>query len=106
MLAADVVLWIDGCGKVLAARRPLQGRDEVMKFLLGLYRTAFSRVGPQGSVELSEVNQEPAFLMRLGKQLDSVYVVSIEGDVISGIRIIRNPDKLAYIDGQLKQRHL
>jgi len=105
MLAADVGLWSDGGGKVLAARRPLQGRDEVMKFLLGLYRTAFSRVGPNGSVELSEVNQEPAFLMRLGRQLDSVYVISIDGNVISGIRIIRNPDKLAYIDAQLKQRH-
>lgn len=101
MLAADVGLWSDGGGKVLAARRPLQGRDEVMKFLLGLYRTAFSRVGPEGSLELTEVNQEPAFLMRLGTQLDSVYVISIDDDVITGVRIIRNPDKLAYIDQQL-----
>jgi RNA polymerase sigma-70 factor (ECF subfamily) len=104
LLAADVGLWSDGGGKVLAARRPLLGRDEVMKFLLGLYRTGFSRVGPEGSLEMSEVNQEPAFLMRLGEQLDSVYVISIDDDQISGVRIIRNPDKLAYIETQLKHR--
>ena len=101
MLAADVGLWSDGGGKVLAARRPLLGRDEVMKFLVGLYRTAFSRVGPEGSLEMTEVNQEPAFVMRVGRQLDFVYVISIDGDVISGVRIIRNPDKLAYIEHQL-----
>jgi RNA polymerase sigma-70 factor (ECF subfamily) len=104
MLAADVGLWTDGGGKVLAARRPLLGRDEVVKFLVGLYRTGFSRVGPEGSLELAEVNDEPAFLMRLRKQLDSVYVMTIEDDLVSGIRIIRNPDKLAYIESQLATR--
>jgi RNA polymerase sigma-70 factor (ECF subfamily) len=101
MLAADVGLWADGGGKVFAARRPLLGRDEVMKFLLGLYRTAFSRVGPEGSLEVAEVNQEPAFVFRLAGELDSVYVISIDEGVITGVRIIRNPDKLAYIDQQL-----
>ena len=105
MLAADVGLWSDGGGKVLAARRPLIGRDEVVKFLVGLHRTAFARVGPRGSLEISEVNKEPAFLMRVEKQLDSVYVISIDDEVISGMRIIRNPDKLAYIDQQLASRH-
>jgi len=104
MLAADVGLWTDGGGKVLAARRPLLGRDEVLKFFEGLYRTAYSRVGPDGSLELAEVNDEPAFLMRLRKQLDSVYVISIEDDLVSGVRIIRNPDKLAYIESQLATR--
>ncbi len=32
---------------------------------------------------------------------ESVFVLSIDGEVISGIRVVRNPDKLAYIDGQL-----
>lgn len=101
MLTADVGLWSDGGGKVLAARRPLHGRDEVVKFLVGLYRTAFSRVGPEASLEMTEVNQEPAFVLKVAGQLDSVYVISIDEDAISGVRIIRNPDKLAYIDQQL-----
>jgi RNA polymerase sigma-70 factor (ECF subfamily) len=101
MLAADVGLWSDGGGKVLAARRPLVGRDEVVKFLVGLHRTAFAKVGPRGSLELAEVNQEPAFLMRLGAELDSVYVISMAEGHVTGIRIIRNPDKLTYIEQQL-----
>jgi RNA polymerase sigma-70 factor (ECF subfamily) len=105
MLAADVGLWSDGGGKVLAARRPLLGRDEVMKFLVGLYRTGFSRVGPEGTLELTEVNQEPAFVLRVTGHLDSVYVISIDDGTITGIRIIRNPDKLAYIDQQLTSIH-
>jgi RNA polymerase sigma-70 factor (ECF subfamily) len=76
----------------------------VVKFLIGLYRTAFSRIGSKGSIELTEVNEEPAFLARLGQHLDSVYVISIEGDCVSGLRIIRNPDKLAYIESQLASR--
>ena len=79
----------------------LLGRDEVIKFLVGLYRTGFSRVGPEGTLELTDVNQEPAFVLRLAGQLDSVYVISIDDDTITGIRIVRNPDKLAYIDHQL-----
>jgi RNA polymerase sigma factor (sigma-70 family) len=106
MLAADVGLWSDGGGKVLAARRPLLGRDEVVKFLVGLHRTAFSRVGPEGSAEMTEVNREPALVMRFRGELDSVYVISIEGDAISGVRIIRNPDKLAYIEHQLASQYL
>lgn len=101
MLAADVGLWSDGGGKVLAARRPLLGRDEIVKFLVGLHRTGFSRVGPEGSIEMTEVNQEPALILRVSGHLDSVYVITINDDTISGIRIIRNPDKLAYIDHQL-----
>src|SRR6185503_17227907 len=101
LLAADVGLWTDGGGKVLAARRPLIGRDEVVKFLVGLYRTAFTRVGPEGRLELTEVNREPAFLMRLGRHLDSVHVISIAEGLVTGIRIIRNPDKLAYLAQQL-----
>ena len=105
MVAADIGLWSDGGGKVLAARRPLLGRDEVVKFLVGLYRTGFSRIGPEGSLEVSEVNHEPALLMRVRRELDSVYVISIADNMIAGVRIIRNPEKLAYIEHQLASRH-
>ena len=104
MLTADVGLWSDGGGKAFAARRPLIGREAVVRFLIGLHRTAFSRLGAIGSVEMTEVNQEPAFLMRVGADLDSVYVVSIEANAVAGLRIIRNPDKLAFLETQLKHR--
>src|SRR6185436_13349400 len=36
LLARDVHMWSDGGGKATAARRPLLGRDEVVRFLVGL----------------------------------------------------------------------
>ena len=106
MLTADVGLWSDGGGKVLAARRPLLGREHVLNFLAGLHRTAFSRISPEeGSAELTEMNQEPALVLRYRSKLDSVYVISVEDDAVSGIRIVRNPDKLAYVAAQLSDAH-
>ena len=40
-------------------------------------------------------------MIRLDGRLDGVYVLSVEGDAITGIRVVRNPDKLAYIGRQL-----
>jgi RNA polymerase sigma-70 factor (ECF subfamily) len=39
LLAADVSFMADGGGKVAAARRPLLGRDDVVKLLIGLNRS-------------------------------------------------------------------
>ena len=52
-------------------------------------------------VELVEVNYDPAMLVRDGSHIDSVHVCSIEGDAITGIRVVRNPDKLVYLARQL-----
>ena len=52
-------------------------------------------------VELVEVNYDPAMLVREGSHIDSVHVCSIEGDAITGIRVVRNPDKLVYLARQL-----
>ena len=103
MLRNDVSMWTDGGGKATAARRPLIGRDEVVNFLVGLYRTAQTTGRlPDVSWAIEEVNSEPALVVRLDQHLESIFVVSIDNDVISEIRVIRNPDKLARIDRQMK----
>ena len=102
LLAAGVGLWSDGGGKVPASRRPLSGRDEVLNFLLGLHRIAVtSGIGRDATVEITEVNSEPAALIRIQGRLDSVYVFSIDGASIAAIRVVRNPDKLSYVERQL-----
>jgi RNA polymerase sigma-70 factor (ECF subfamily) len=53
-----------------------------------------------------EVNSRPALVVRVDGRLDSVYVLSIEEETIGALRIVRNPDKLTYIDRQLGQRSL
>ena len=102
ILAQDVGMWSDGGGKALAARRPLVGREEVLNFLVGLYRTAqTSGVVRDASLQIEDVNAEPALVIRVGSHLDSIFVFSVEGGQISAIRVVRNPDKLAHIGRQL-----
>jgi RNA polymerase sigma-70 factor (ECF subfamily) len=104
VLADDVGFWSDGGGKVLAARRPIFGRDNVVQVLVGIRRTAPSLGIALEDVTMAvvEVNREPALVLRVAGQIDSVYTLSIEDDSITGIRIVRNPDKLRFIDGQLR----
>jgi RNA polymerase sigma-70 factor (ECF subfamily) len=103
LLTEDVGLWSDGGGKVSAARRPLAGRDEVINFLVGLRRVAATTGWDrQATLAIAEVNREPALIVRVAERLDSVYVVSVENDAVAGIRVVRNPDKLGYIERQLE----
>jgi RNA polymerase sigma-70 factor (ECF subfamily) len=105
ILTRDVGMWSDGGGKVSASRRPLIGRDTVLNFLLGLHRIAqTSGLIRQVFVWIEDINCEPALVIRLGERLESIYVFSVEDDQISGIRVVRNPDKLAHIDRLLRAR--
>ena len=103
ILAEDVGFWSDGGGKVLAARRPVHGRDTVASMLAGFRRSA-----PAAGIDLAdvaldvvEVNGEPAMLLRIGGRLDSVYTFTLEHEGISAIRVVRNPDKLQFLERQL-----
>ena len=102
LLASDVGMWSDGGGKVSAARRPLVGRSEVLNFLIGVQRTAETAgLTRHASLTIEDVNSEPALVLRIAQRLESVFVLSIEDETISAIRVVRNPDKLAHIDRQL-----
>jgi RNA polymerase sigma-70 factor (ECF subfamily) len=103
VLAEDVGFWSDGGGKVLAARRPVFGRGGVVQVLVGIRRTAPAIGIPLDAVtiEVVEVNHEPALVLRVAGRIDSVYALTIEDDAIAAIRIVRNPDKLRFLDRQL-----
>ena len=94
LLAEDVELRSDGGGKAVAAIHPLQGRETVMRFLLGLY----SRRPPNTTAELSEVNSAPALVVRVDGKVDNVMSFEINGVSISAIRIVRNPEKLRHLE--------
>ena len=107
LLAKDVSMWSDGGGKASAARRPLVGRDQVVNFLMGLHRAAQTAgLAPRDmSLTIEDVNSEPALVLRVRQRLESIFVFSIDDDAISGIRVVRNPDKLAHIDRKLTTLH-
>jgi len=71
----------------------------------------FRRTAPSAGVDLAtvaldieHVNGEPAMLMRIAGRLDSVYAFTIEDGRIAAIRVVRNPDKLQFLDRQLSKK--
>jgi RNA polymerase sigma-70 factor (ECF subfamily) len=106
LLTTGVGMWSDGGGKATAARVPLIGRERVLNFLVGLHRTAENAgLLQDASLTIEDVNSEPALILRLAGHLESIFVLSIDEDAISGIRVVRNPDKLAHIERQLTTLH-
>jgi RNA polymerase sigma-70 factor (TIGR02957 family) len=92
LLAADVVSWSDGGGRAGAARNPIVGRERVVRYLAGGF-TKFT-----GDIRFvpAEVNFAPAVLAYRGDELAGVLGFEADGDRISGLRIMVNPDKLGF----------
>ncbi|WP_104821157.1 RNA polymerase sigma-70 factor [Kitasatospora sp. MMS16-BH015] len=97
LLAAEVTAWADGGGKVRSATRPVHGRDKVGRFLIGL----LTRFTEGVDLEFAEVNGAAAVLGR--EQGTLIVVATVEGadGLITGVRILRNPEKLAFLESQL-----
>lgn len=93
LLAEDVELRSDGGGKASAATQPLHSRQTVMRFLLGLY----NRRPPNSSVELTEINGAPAWVVRVDGKIDNVMNFELGEHGIVAIHIVRNPEKLQHL---------
>ncbi|WP_201004455.1 RNA polymerase sigma-70 factor [Paenibacillus glycanilyticus] len=92
MLAEDAVLISDGGGKASAAVRPIESRERVAQFLLGIFRK--SQFTSQMTIELKLLNGDPAFVFRQEEIVDSVVFLEQREGVLHRIFIVRNPDKL------------
>jgi RNA polymerase sigma-70 factor (ECF subfamily) len=92
VLAPDVVLLTDGGGVKKAALRPIHGRDKVTRFL--------DAVMPEGFVaDVVVVNGSPALRIAVGGEVDSVASLLVEDGRVTGLYVVRNPAKLARLDG-------
>jgi RNA polymerase sigma-70 factor (ECF subfamily) len=94
-LAEGVTLVADGGGKVPgAATHPVVGRHAVAQFALGASRR-FITLGYQ--VEQSEVNHQPALILRGGDQAYVVLTIEVLDQQVQTVRLIANPDKLKHL---------
>ncbi len=100
LLAQDVVSWTDGGGKVSAALRPIYGQPRNIRFILGVLR----KTPPMYAFSAAEVNGSPALLGWQDDQLVDAFTFEIAQGQIQALRAVRNPDKLAYLQRQLRQR--
>lgn len=101
LLAPDVVLTSDGAGEVMAAGRPLLGRELVTRFLVGLVELA-ARQGSTFGFEVVDVNGDPGFLARFESTRPrdpraAVYGFAIRDGVVVRIFGVLAPAKLTRL---------
>ncbi|OZG74830.1 hypothetical protein BTA51_07105 [Hahella sp. CCB-MM4] len=90
MLAEDAILYSDGGGKALAVIRPLYGASRILEFIKAVRRG----LSPDSRIQIRQVNGEPAMLVVQGEEVSSCVHFAWNGDKLSNIYIMRNPDKL------------
>jgi RNA polymerase sigma-70 factor (TIGR02957 family) len=98
-LAADVTFTSDGGGKAPAATRPVIGAASVAKLISGLWQK-LPEIDPAPEawrLVYADINGEAAALVYRYEKLESVFVFSTDADRITTIRVVRNPDKLAWL---------
>jgi RNA polymerase sigma-70 factor (TIGR02957 family) len=99
LLAADVVARADGGGIVNAARRPVQGRENVARYVAGLVARFSGGLLPV----FIEVNGAPAVAFTDGENLRGVLVPEADGERLTALDLVVNPEKLGYAEGQLSR---
>jgi RNA polymerase sigma-70 factor (ECF subfamily) len=92
LLAPDAVLISDGGGKKKAALRPIQGPDKIARWLFAVIAQ-----NPTFEIRLAQLNDETAFIAYDGDQPDTVAFLETTDGLVTGLYLIRNPDKLTTI---------
>lgn len=94
MLASDARLVTDGGGKVPAALNVIEGNDRIAAFLAGVVRKGFT---DDMSVRFEMVNGLPGLLILGPNGLVQTNAFEFDGDAVTAIYIVRNPDKLKHL---------
>ncbi|GAA0957628.1 RNA polymerase sigma-70 factor [Virgisporangium aurantiacum] len=87
ILAPDVVFLADGGGVTRAVLTPIVGAGDVAAFL-GQSTIA-------ASMRPAQVNGYPALVLHRDGEVDTVMAVRIDDGLITGLYVVRNPEKLA-----------
>ncbi len=95
ILAEDVVSQSDGGGRAQAALKVVRGRNHVARLWLGLVKKGVNSAVPD--VQMREINGAPAIVLWLDGKLDQVLAVDTDGEHITAIYTVRNPEKLGLI---------
>jgi RNA polymerase sigma-70 factor (ECF subfamily) len=92
LLAPDAIAYSDGGGRVAAALKPIYGADKVGRFLTGVRRKFYAETAL--GMEVVDVNGNPGLMIRANGTLLGLVTIDTDGERITTIYIIRNPEKL------------
>jgi RNA polymerase sigma-70 factor (ECF subfamily) len=95
LLAEDAVLYSDGGGKRIAALNPIEGSDNIARFMDGIARknAAFKTIQWRPAT----VNGLAGYVMREDDgSIDTVAFAHQDGRIVA-IYVVRNPEKLRHV---------
>ncbi len=92
ILSEDIILWSDGGGQVRAALNPIRGSEKVSRFLFGILGKT-----PGFSTRMASINGQTGIIGYVDGHPIGTVTLDIAGDLIEGIRIVVNPEKLSTI---------
>lgn len=93
VLAPEVVYMGDGGGVKHAALRPIAGAGKVARLLVG----GLGKSTVPVAFAHTTVNGSPALAIHLDGEVDAIIATSVEGGLITGLYVVRNPEKLSRI---------
>lgn len=94
LLREDAVAVTDGGGRKSAALNPIYGADKIARFFIGI---AGKNAGRDIRIEPAMINGSIGALLYVDGELDHTLSVSIDGEKIAAIYLVRNPDKLRHV---------
>ncbi len=92
--AEDAVIRSDGGGKVAAFRKPLAGRERIVRAYAG-----FARKGMRAAVLIREawIDGLPGYISRDVDGILQTTALQIDANLIVAVYVTRNPDKLRHL---------
>lgn len=97
LLAENVELVSDGGGRVPSFPRIIRGIGAVAR----LFCRTLDKYPGLVAYRVALLNGEPGLLRYIGGQLESVQAFATDGERITGIYVVRNPDKLGGVPQRL-----
>lgn len=96
VLAPDVVAISDGGGIKQASPRPIIGADKVARFIVG----GLTKNDITLTAVPTSINGSPALALHFDGQLDGIITVQVDDARITGLYLVRNPQKLTHIESR------
>jgi RNA polymerase sigma-70 factor, ECF subfamily len=94
LLREDAVAVTDGGGRKTAALNPIIGADKIARFFIAL---AAKNAGRDIRIEPTMINGMVGALLYMDGEVDHTLSMTLDGDRIAAIYIVRNPDKLRHV---------
>ncbi|KZB84643.1 RNA polymerase sigma-70 factor [Amycolatopsis regifaucium] len=101
VLAPDVVFLGDGGGVAQAVLTPVVGAERVASLLAAsaLVKAEAATLRP------AQVNGHPALILRRDGEVDTVVTMRFDDSLITGLYVVRNPEKLSRMEQATALRH-